>query len=464
MFRNQMGIIAAMESADNEGVDLNEVESAETATAVSEETAELTTEATGVDATAAQVGEAVEAGDQLEEIAEVAVDAVESGEGMDETAAAMASIAIESIRNRLGFRGTQKLVPALESFGNTNTKLVSTRLVIEGIGDTLKSIWAAIKAAAARLWDKIKSFFASLFNSATLLSKHIAGLKERARNMPSSVTPKEKKLKSASLAKAISVKGKANLDSMNTIAKNTFGLAAVADVMASSSRSVVSEAEKLASKEINEANVAAYLASQTNAATEIAKVMSANFQTADASFAPNALNAVFKTKKPKKGSTVVRAAYGPFIGSTVMTLEIDTVGKDKTFSITIAGVPSETKIAEEVEALELSEVRSLLDDASKTVNALVDFKKTQANMDAITKSINKVADTVMTNAQKILEKTGSSTDTRQGLAELKENVGNTISDLNTMGSRVPSLIFSVCKHAADYASMSMRNLGEKAAK
>ena len=66
---------------------------------------------------------------------------------MDEAAAEMASIAIESIRNRLGIRAQTRLVPATESFGNTNTRVVSTKLVVEEIGETLKRIWAAIKAA-----------------------------------------------------------------------------------------------------------------------------------------------------------------------------------------------------------------------------------------------------------------------------------------------------------------------------
>ncbi len=123
------------------------------------------------------------------------VDAVEDGEGLTEEAAEVASIAIESIRNRLGFRAQSRLVPATESFGNTNTRVMSTRLVIEGIGDTIKKIWAAIKAAALRVWEMIKSFFAKLFNSATMLAKHIQALKDRARGMSGDLSPKDKKIK-----------------------------------------------------------------------------------------------------------------------------------------------------------------------------------------------------------------------------------------------------------------------------
>ena len=139
------GLIAAMEEIENE-VPVNQEEAAETAVAVADESAEIQQDGDEIGTTVAQVEDAVQAGEELESIGEVAVDSVEGGEGLTEEAAEVASIAIESIRNRLGFRTETCLVPATESFGNTNTRVMSTRLVIEGIGDTLKKIWAAIKA------------------------------------------------------------------------------------------------------------------------------------------------------------------------------------------------------------------------------------------------------------------------------------------------------------------------------
>lgn len=91
-----MSIIAAMEGIDNaEGAvaDETELAAAQTDVAAAEATAEatageadLTTEFDNVDA-------AVEAGDELQDYAEVAQTAVESGEGLSEDAAAAITIA-----------------------------------------------------------------------------------------------------------------------------------------------------------------------------------------------------------------------------------------------------------------------------------------------------------------------------------------------------------------------------------
>jgi len=124
------GLVAAMEEVDN-SPSIDENEAAEVAATVADESSEVQAEGDEIGVTVAQVEDAVQAGEELEDIAEVASETVEEGEGLDESAAEMASIAIESIRNRLGIRAQTRLVPATESFGNTNTRVVSTKLVVE---------------------------------------------------------------------------------------------------------------------------------------------------------------------------------------------------------------------------------------------------------------------------------------------------------------------------------------------
>ena len=454
------GLIAAMEEIDNKPVAVDADEAVELVETVADDSAVVQADADEVGISVSQVEDAVQAGEELEDIAEVASEAVESGEGLDETAAEVASIAIESIRNRLGIRGESRLVPATESFGNVNTRVMSTRLIVEGIGDTLKRIWAAIKAAAARIWEKIKSFFVGLFNSASGLVKLISSLRDRARKLPTDAKIKDKKIKHSGIARSISLKGKANLGTYQEIAKNTVNLAGVSVAFGKIGRSVIQAAENLASSDINEANVKAYLQSTSSAAAEADRVMAGAFTVADAYL--TGIGAT-KAKGPKasKAKNVTTKHFGPFVNNSMLTLElVSSAGGSNTWTISFSA--PKDKVAEEVDALEPNEIVQVLEVSLKLAAALQDYKKTQGDMDAITKSIQKVSETVIKSAESILNKTGSSTETRLGLAELKDSVNSTLQTLNTFSGRAPSLQFALAKAGADYASVALRNIGEKA--
>lgn len=455
-----MGILA-VENID-ENLEVSEAEAAEVAVAVADESAEVQQEGDEIGTSVAQIEDAVQAGEELEAIGEEVVETVESGEGLDEKSAEIASLAIESIRSRLGVRGAPRLVPVAESFGSTNSRLASTRLIVEGITDTLKRVWTAIKQFAARVWDKVKSFIANLFNSTTMLNKHIASLKERARKLPSGAAPKEKQIKHAGVARAISLGGKADLSTFEKVAKNTEALAAVAKKASEQTGKIVGAAQGLASGEINEASVKTYLKSAYSAGSEIESVFKSGFAAASSVFSSSDLDAVVKAKPAKsKGSTTrTDAHYGPFVGSTVLTLSTEetTVAGEKAVNFTISFGSVKGKIAEKVAALNPGEIQSILSDASKMTNALQDFKSVQGSLESIKKSTDKIADTIISNVQKILDKTGSSSETRQGLSELRANVNDAIGTLNAFGARAPGLMYQMAKVAADYASISLANM------
>lgn len=450
------GLVASMEEAQNEVAELGDTEAAEVAVSVADETAEIQGASDEIGTTVSEVEEAVQGGEELETIADIATDAVESGEGLSEESAELASVAIENIRSRLGFDTSTRLVPATESFGNTNTRMTSTNLVLLGIGDSLKKIWTSIKAAAARLWEMLKSFFAGLFNSAGMLSKHIAALSERARKMDSGVKPKDKKIKHSGVARAFSVKGKADMSTVEDIAKNTEQLVAVALRVGEQQKAVAVAASALAAGEVTEAAVKAFVSSQATGADSALKAASM-FGNIDASLAAQ----VTKGAKQKKGSKTENFAYGPFVGNVALScnvFESEILGA-KAKRVSMSFVPMSGKVAGEVEALDLNQVRNILGKATKLTNDLKDFKKVQDNYDAVTKQITKVADAVMNNAEKILDKTGSSSETRQGFQEAKTEINDSIKALGAFGNRAPALQFQLAKAMADYASISMRNLG-----
>lgn len=457
------GGLLAMEEIDNTGADMDEVETAEVAATVADESAEIQTDNTDIGIEVAKVEDAVQAGEELEALGDLAADSLEEGEGMSEETAEAVSIAVESILNRLGATRESRTVPVAESFGSASSRRVSTKLVVEGIGDWLKKIWASIKAAAARLWDKIRSFLAGIFNSAKSLGKLLNSLKERAEKVPSDYAPKEDKIKNASLAKSIGWKGKANLETFGKVMEASAGLSAIAKVVTSEVKAVNDAAQALASSEINEASVKTFVAKKSPAISAIEKAIGGGVL--KSMIVSDFTSSLVKKTKPttKKGGTKASASFGPFPGNTVLTYvvnEVSVLGQTST-DISIAFEASSAKAPEEVAALSVGEIRGLISNTLKVANALTDFQATQKNAEAISKAQQGVADTIMKQAEKILAKTGSSAETRQGLNELKSSVTDGLRLLNTFANNAPAVQFRACRAGADYASACLRNLGPK---
>lgn len=146
-----------------------------------ERVAELEEQVAQADVTEAQqeteeaadtVEEAVAAVEELSDVAGVMEDSIEEGEGLTEDAAEIAEVAVESICARLGYKPAKKPIPSMESFGSTSSRLEATKYALEGISDTIKKIWEAIKGFFVRIWDGIKSLWKRLFD---------AGIRVKAR-------------------------------------------------------------------------------------------------------------------------------------------------------------------------------------------------------------------------------------------------------------------------------------------
>lgn len=460
------GGLLAMEEIYNGGEDLGEVEAAEVAATVADESAEIQNANTDVGIEVAKVEDAVQAGEELEDLGNLAADSLEEGEGMSEETAEAVSIAVESILNRLGATRESRTVPVAESFGNASSRRVSTKLVVEGIGDWLKKIWTQIKAAAARLWDKIRSFLAGIFNSAKSLSKLLVSLKERARKVPSDYAPKEKKIKAPGLAKSISWKGKADLNTLELTLKAANSLAAAAGKVTNEIKVINAAASSLASSEINETNVKAFVNKKSAAVQAI--------ETAFVNGIGNGLGTVDqetsmvkkakgKVTNKKTGDATWKGSFGPFPGNSVLTCVVstNTVLGIQESSISLGFEAAPGKPAEEVDALNINETQGVIEICLKLSNAIADFQATQKNTEAITKAQQSTADTILKQAEKILGKTGSSAETRQGLSELKASVADSMAMLNTFANNAPAMAFRAARAGADYASISLRNLGPK---
>ena len=442
------GLVAAMEEVDNSPA-VNETKAAELAVSVADESSEVQSEGEEIGVTVSQVEDAVQAGEELEDIAEVAAETVEEGEGMDEAAAEMASIAIESIRNRLGIRAQTRLVPATESFGNTNTRVVSTKLVVEEIGETLKRIWAAIKAAALRLRDKLVQFLAKLFNANAMLIKHIEGLKERIRKLPSNLTPKEDVIKSGSIAAAITVDGKAD-------AKTYGEIVAASRKLLDVTNGVMTEAQKMA---LGAQSIAGGLA-QGSAYEQIVTSMENTTRRVQSQMGalPKGKFSSDEVKGFDKKDVEVEV-FGPFVGRSAIVLEVTKKDALEIFSVSVKGGVG--KAADSVAALKPTEMTDVLGQALDLAKEVDKAKKIQDSVKASSESMAKAAEGVIKNVDRALGKENEeNAETKKAMAVLKQMVSSSMRATEGLTARVPSLVFSAAKAGADYVSASLRNMGE----
>ncbi len=122
------------------------------------------------------VEEMEEVEEGLEAIAASLEAALQNG-GLDPQAAQFCSHAIDGYAGRLGLEGLE-IVPALEAFGSDTGREAATQVSLEGIGDTLKKIWAAIKAAIEKSIKAVADFFAKLWKGAEKIKARIAELEK----------------------------------------------------------------------------------------------------------------------------------------------------------------------------------------------------------------------------------------------------------------------------------------------
>jgi hypothetical protein len=100
---------------------------------------------------------------------------VSAGEGMDRRTALAYQQAFK------GLIGTvlPNPVGTVENFGGDAQRLEATKRTLQGIADTLKKIWEAIKAAVVRGIAAIKDFFAKLFGGTDSLKKRAEALRKK---------------------------------------------------------------------------------------------------------------------------------------------------------------------------------------------------------------------------------------------------------------------------------------------
>lgn len=184
-FRSKGLVLAMEDDAPVVQVEINAEN--EVPAEVEADAAELTEQAGEVEDLVTAVEEAEQDAETLGRMAEVMEESADKGEGLDETAAEIAEVAVEAICGRLGIRTHGRAMPALESFGSRSSRVSATRISVEGIKEWITTTWEAIKKAFKDMWTKVKTFFEKFFVANERLKSAAKKMKE---NLSVGDTPK----------------------------------------------------------------------------------------------------------------------------------------------------------------------------------------------------------------------------------------------------------------------------------
>ena len=438
------GLVFAMEDDTNLEDGVANPEMAAQVEAGSAEVAQQTNE---VEELQAAIEDAEEGAETLEKIEGVLEESAESGEGVDETAAEIAEVAVESICARLGIRVGKKSFPAMEAFGSSNSRLSATKIALESIGEHLKRIWEAIKAAFIRLWDKVKAFFNTLFKNINGLAKQLEDLKERAAKVPANAKPKDTVLENKALAKAFSVAKKADMGTAKTLVANGGRLLETAKSLAEGSVAFSTAIEKAASEASSGGDL-------NKARTDLANHIRG---------AINGLTAL-AASHGETGSDAEKSEkyYGPFVGTRVLVVAMTTrdFAGEQIVSYGIGMITYDKIEAEKIAALRAEEVFELAKEGLALTSKLKDFEKVQKELEKSATTVRKSADKATASMNKTAEG-GEDSEKAKALKALTKDVSTVNSFISSAGVAIPSTVYATVKAVIDYGSVSLRNLSAK---
>ena len=163
-------------------------------------------------------GEFEEQGDNVEELGEISEglesilismeSAMQDG-GLNPQAALFMQHAVQAHVGRLGLEASD-VTPSMESFGGASGQAAATTISMEGIGETLKKIWMAIKNAVSKAIQAIKNFFSKIFGGVGKLKSRHEALKKAVKEIKEE---KGDKIKVPN-ANTLRYKGKADMGSI----------------------------------------------------------------------------------------------------------------------------------------------------------------------------------------------------------------------------------------------------------
>lgn len=405
------GLVLAME--DDLEIESTSGETDEAMVEVAENMSEVEDSAAEVEEMNDAIDSTITDGETLEKIQGVMEESVESGEGLDETSAEIAEIAIESICARLGIE--QRVMPAMESFGSSNSRVVATKIALETISEVAERVWKAVKEAFKKVWDYIVEFYKKYATGLGIAKRANDQLMKDAKSFGKTKKEKES-IDNKSLATSLVIGGDANFDTAKTILSNHVNLAD----KASNGITILEGVAKLLYGGIEKADAA-------------------KMQEASDKFSSTVIDGteslIGQTSLEKKAEQAVEGVRG-FVARIVM--KSTDVQKE---TLPVLDKKQMIAITTEVDSL-LKATTKFVDNKNKIDSTIKNFFK---GIDLLLKSLEDLAKDGE-NDSTIKEKTGM----------VKESVNNARSAISALSTAIPSLNLRAAKAGMSYVSASMK--------
>jgi hypothetical protein len=130
----------------------------------------------------------------------------EGGPGLTDDAAEIVGVAVEALLKRLKVSSDAKLVPSLEAFGRTESRVTSTRVALEGLKEKAQQAWETFKRFLEEIWQKILDFYHKFMGVHAQILKQAQALKEEIQKA-GNLQPKTQELDLDAVYRAFGFKG-----------------------------------------------------------------------------------------------------------------------------------------------------------------------------------------------------------------------------------------------------------------
>lgn len=401
--------------------------------------AELVADVAEVESAEVENSEMQVAGDQagedletLEEVRDVLEDSVEAGEGVDQPAAAIAEIAVESICRRLGMKRVT-FMPAMESFGSKNNRVAATRIAVEGIGETIKNGWKALIEWLKKTWESIKAFFKKMFDANLKLGKAADEMKGKVAALSSDAKTKEAEIENKSLAGTFSAGAAETIEALVSV---TTGSTKIFEANVESMSKLEGVAANLSGDNVT--------ASLTMVAGTAAQSVNAFKQ------AIGSHPAVQKATQPKEGGFTVQVA-GYKIGF------LGTADKNVGFGAALVWEKVEAP-STKVKTLDKGQMEKTVAAVIELSKVTAEYKDTYAKVEKLNKISMDTCEKIMAGAEKLAkaQADGKETDAVKNSNEVRKAFTKSNSVLCSFATKIPTLNVSAGKAALEYVGLSLK--------
>jgi hypothetical protein len=389
----------------------------------------------------ASIEDATVAVDELTEQQEILGDTLAEGgdgegEGASPATAAAVSASVESIRRRVGLSRVDrtKPIPSKENFASKGSRRQATRMSQEGVSDTLKSIWEAIKRGLRLLADKIRSFLTGLTGSAAQLEKHLSSLQDRVRKLGGDNEKAEKEL-SIGAAKAFTIDKKADKATAITVLENA---AAIPDA-----------ARELSEQVVKLSGVAVGGAVKTEG----------QYFTAVKAAVDKAFSGLGKVSFSGKAGENEgdREYYGHLVEGRAISVVTKTSGVAE---LRLEFVSNTDGTADKIEALDPAGMSEVLKKALAVTSKLESIGNVEKALKSAVDKCTQAADKAIAAAKAVADD-GKEKDKADELRHAAAAVRSLNGIMAKMGLDLPKNAFSAARAAGDYVSSSIANFKPK---